>query len=299
MTSDSEDLAQVAADDAWLDAVSAGAAPSADLELVLQWRQELMAAPVPAQGPNTLRATRGGRRTGVLVGAAFVAVVAMTGTAAALGGSTGPLAPVHRVLFGHDTSKDKPALARVRVLVEQAAARISEGRRSGGIEPKERAAISAQLDEAQALLGADQEAGSSELRARAQQLRRALAALPALPAAPHAPVLAPVPGPTSAPRPRSHGIVAPRHSAPEPVLTEGSDREGAPADDDATASPVPTASAADEPEPDPTTSDDAPDAESTTGSENGSAGGDSSDDAGSSAATSSFNGSSAEPSGRS
>jgi hypothetical protein len=192
---DADDLAAYATDDALLDAIAAGVSWGVPSEatrdevadLLGSWRRELDDAipvdedVVPAS--RTSWRSRARRHTAAAA-AVVVTLAASTGVAAAASGTHGPLAGLHRVLFGASPApahRDGVA-AEVASMLDAISARIDAAQATGGVTQAQRAALSGRLDSAQRLLSGDVTA-TETLSQRLTQLRGALAALDTLPSA--------------------------------------------------------------------------------------------------------------------
>jgi len=200
-----DDFAAIVADDALLDALGTGdvngldvdlSASDEDLAMLLaQWRHELDTAVTahPARGaavvvgPPELVPTAGRgwwRRHAAGVAAASVVVLAgSTGVAAAQSGQSGPLATVHRVLFGAPTASDTATIVRITSLLDGVTFDLDRARAQGGATAARIAAMSGRLDDAGRLLAGDA-AAPDALTARLIELRADLAALATVPTSP-------------------------------------------------------------------------------------------------------------------
>jgi hypothetical protein len=210
---DEFDLAELAASDAWLDAVASRTAGSDPLAAQLvAWldRIDEEHEPPGADGADAaaselapvvdLRAASGAgrrmpRRAFAAVAILSAATLAGAGVAAASPGT--PLYPVHRVVFG---AADQQALDRASRLLDQAAAIITPAQAAGVISADDRAAAARWLGLSAGLL--DHASASSRraaLERRQAGLETALAALPT------APVAVPAASPHPSPADTSHG----------------------------------------------------------------------------------------------
>src|SRR3954447_19929894 len=200
-----DDFAAIVADDALLDALGTGdvngldvdlSASDEDLAMLLaQWRHELDTAVTahPARGaavvvgPPELVPTAGRgwwRRHAAGVAAASVVVLAgSTGVAAAQSGQSGPLATVHRVLFGAPTASDTATIVRITSLLDGVTVDLDRARAQGGATAARIADMSGRLDDAGRLLAGDA-AAPEALTARLIELRADLAALATVPTSP-------------------------------------------------------------------------------------------------------------------
>lgn len=200
-----DDFAAYAADDALLDAIGAGDVDIADLyasdddmaALLAEWRRELdtavpaqpargTAVVVPAADAAPVERPSWLRRHAAGVGAAAaVAMVASTGVAAAQSGSSGPLASVHRVLFGAPVADDTALVARVTALLDGVTLDLDKARTNGGATAARISDMNDRLDHAGRLLAGDP-AAPDALTARLVELRADLAALDTVPTSPPA-----------------------------------------------------------------------------------------------------------------
>jgi hypothetical protein len=199
------DFAAFAADDALLDALAGGdfditdpdldASDDALAALLAEWRSELdtAVAAQPARGtavivpaPAFVPLGRRGwmRRHAAGVAAASVAVLlGSTGVAAAESGHSGPLAAVHRVLFGAPTAGDTATIVRITALLDGVTVDLDEARADGGATAARMSDMGDRLDRAGRLLVADS-AAPDALTARLVELRADLAALVTVPTSP-------------------------------------------------------------------------------------------------------------------
>ena len=241
-------LGDVMDDDALLTLLAQGHAPAGDAPdpaapLLRRWRGELDVAEAAAPPRRIPLAAvgRSTRRTTAIAGIVAVSLLGMTGTAAALGGSAGPLGSVHRVLFGTPA-----ATGPTRVPVDELATRASRllddvahrlaAAGPGGPHGVDRATAIAHLAEADTLLRLDRHAPAA-LIARSADLRRRLGQVPT----------AVTPHPVATAR-RASAPVGTRRpvTSATPVSTGGDQQRTAP-DEQSTGSPEPVTSAAPEP----------------------------------------------------
>ena len=187
------DLKQLAHDEKLLTALASGSQPAtpdaAFTDLLAGWRDELddAAAALPpvdvaallAEG-SPRRTPLRGRRAVAAAAAGVVTVLGMTGTAAAISGPHGPLAPLHRVIFGAQHSVSDSTAIQVRALLEKARASIATAVSAGSISDGRRAEIASVLDNAVQLLQRDQHAPKA-LTQQADSLRASLARIPGQP----------------------------------------------------------------------------------------------------------------------
>ncbi len=185
---DADDLVAIDADDRLLDALAAGH-PTASQEpgalLLANWRTELDTAarldpativPVPAE--SAPRRWSRLQRNAAGAAAAVVTLAATTGVAAAAGGTHGPLAPLHRLIFGGGSTEPEDAVAlRADAILTRVADRVSAAERAGAIEDADRTELSGELDRVDTLLAGDHP-GWAALIARSSDLRERLAAVP-------------------------------------------------------------------------------------------------------------------------
>src|SRR3954447_15094756 len=213
-----DDFADIAADDALLDALGAGdfdvtdpdlnATDDALAALLTQWRRDLdTAVPAsPARGtavivpaarlasedaahpgsgqPSSRTGQRWLRRHALGVAAASVVVLGGSpGIAAADTSHSGPFAAVHRVLFGSPGPDDTATIVRVDALLDSVTIDLGNARAHGGATPAQIADMSSRLDHAGRLL-AVHPAAPDALTARLVELRADLAALDTVPTSP-------------------------------------------------------------------------------------------------------------------
>src|SRR3954447_1562650 len=200
-----DDFAAIVADDALLDALGTGdvngldvdlSASDEDLALLLaQWRHELDTAVTahPARGaavvvgPPELVPTAGRgwwrRHAAGVVAASVVVLAGSTGVAAAQSGQSGPLATVHRVLFGAPAPSDTATIVRITGLLDGVTVDLDKARAQGGATAARIADMSDRLDDAGRLLAGDA-AAPDALTARLIELRADLAALDTVPTSP-------------------------------------------------------------------------------------------------------------------
>ena len=204
-THEYDDFAAYAADDALLDAIGAGAVDLADLyasdddiaALLTEWQRELDTAvsarpargtavvvPAPVGAPGGRRSWLRKHAAGVGAAAAVV-LVASTGVAAAQSGPHGPLASVHRVLFGAPVADDTALVARVTALLDGVTVELDNARAHGGATAARISDMNDRLDSAGRLLAGDP-AAPDALTARLVELRVDLAALDTVPTTPPA-----------------------------------------------------------------------------------------------------------------
>jgi len=263
----------------WLDPMEPDDALS---QLLTDWRGELdahagmaMSTELPALPGRSRRWLRTHQRTAAAA-AIVVAIAGSTSAAAAATGSTGPLGPVHDLLYGKPATPhiDYTAI-RVRRILDVVAKGIAHARQSGSITTAERDGLSGQLDTAQQLIDGDAQAPAA-VGDRVAQLRGALAAIPA-PASPT---------PTSPHRGRGHhdtsGSDQPSRSGEDSQGSDdgqGDDRGGSQGSDDGSQNG--TDGGGDSTSGDSTSGGDRGDQTDSGGGDDGSGGGDQSDDGGS------------------
>ena len=188
---DELDLADLAATDAWLDAVASrtgGADPLAAqligwLDRIDDEHESVPAVEIAAAAADVapvvdLRSASGASRRmprRALAAVAILSVTTLAGVGVAAASPGTPLYPVHRVVFG---AADQQALDRASRLLDQSAAIITPAQASGQISASQRAAATRLLGQAAGLL--DHAAASSHratLERRLQGLTASLAAL--------------------------------------------------------------------------------------------------------------------------
>jgi hypothetical protein len=172
-----DDLPAIAACDAWLDDVSRGVAVAGDplAGALTQWLRELddryqePAQPMPS--PRLLS-----RKTAATA-AAVAILLATAGTAAA-----SPASPVHRILFGHDTSTSQSVGAGLRSvtrLLDAADRLIRNGQSQRYLGAADRASATDLLTRASTVLqGLPHTSDKTSLTARQKSLTVELSMLP-------------------------------------------------------------------------------------------------------------------------
>jgi hypothetical protein len=216
-THEYDDFAAIGADDALLDALGADdidltdpdlTASDDDLaDLLAGWRRELdtAVAALPARGTAVVvpvahavaagdassdadSAGRAGwlrRHIAPVAAAAAIVVAGSTGVAAAPGRGSGPLAAVHRVVWGAPAPDDSALLARVTTLLDGVTIDLEDARAHGGATAARISDMSDRLDHAGRLLAGDPAAPDAQT-ARLVELRADLAALDTVPTSPPA-----------------------------------------------------------------------------------------------------------------
>src|SRR4051794_257670 len=232
-TRDYDDFAAIAADEALLHALGAEdfdlgdpdltASDDALADLLAGWRRELDAAVTapPARGTAVVVPSTGAdpatddetgqsswlRRHLAPVAAASVLVLAgSTGVAAAQSGRSGPLAAVHRVLWGAPAPDDNALLAQISTLLDGVTVDLDNARAQGGATAAGISDMSDRLDHAGRLLAGDP-AAPDALTARLVELRADLAALDTVPTSP--PAVGTANGGQTAPFPGESGSPGP------------------------------------------------------------------------------------------
>src|SRR3954463_1688466 len=211
-TRDYDDFAAIAADEALLHALGADdfdlsdpdltASDDALADLLAGWRRELDAAVTappargtaaivpstdadPATHADTAQSSWPRRPLAPVAVASVLVLAGSTGVAAAQSGSSGPLAAVHRVLWGAPASGDSALLARISALLDGVTVDLDNARAQGGATAAGISDMSDRLDHAGRLLAGDP-AAPDALTARLVELRADLAALDTVPTSPPA-----------------------------------------------------------------------------------------------------------------